>query len=529
MTQRKHPLAGSERTALAGSHCAGPLEDNERFDISLIIRRPDAAEFKRHLVGLCRDHVNAPSNSAYLSREEYARRFSASPEDREKVRGFARRYQLQMIKDDPVTRTVVLSGTARQFNDAFGIRLQRYTHAAGNFRGRTGAIHLPAELQGIVTAVLGLDNRPQARTHFRFRPPIRPAAQAPESVSYTPLVLAALYDFPAGDGEGQCVAIIELGGGYDESDLQAYFSSLGLPTPSLKTVSVDGGKNSPSGGTDSADGEVMLDIEIIGALAPHATLAVYFAGNSDQGFIDAINSAIHDRVNRPSVVSVSWGGPESSWTAQSLDAFDDALQSAAALGVTVCVASGDSGSGDGVGDGGDHVDFPASSPYALACGGTRLLAADNVIKAETVWNDGGQGGAGGGGISRHFPLPDWQKSLAAARAGGKKTPLTHRGVPDVAGNADPQTGYQVLVRGQHTVVGGTSAVAPLWAGLIARINAAAGQPLGYVQPRLYPAGVCRDITRGDNGDFVAASGWDACTGLGSPDGAKVAARLGQKR
>ncbi|WP_413742487.1 protease pro-enzyme activation domain-containing protein [Sodalis sp. RH15] len=529
MTDNKHALPGSDRKELPGSSCTGPLEDNERFDVSLIVRRPDAAGFQQHISSLCQsrnpDAKVTPSSPALLSREEYARRFAASLEDVSKVREFAHRHQLRVVSENRVTRTVILSGTARQFMEAFGVRLQHYQHASGHFRGRTGAIHLPADLAGIVTAVLGLDNRPQARAHFRFRPPIRPAAKDPTSGSYTPLELAALYDFAPGDGAKQCVGIIELGGGYDETDLQNYFSSLGLPPPAVNAVSVDGGKNSPSGGADSADGEVMLDIEVLGALAPQAKLAVYFAGNSDQGFINAVNNAIHDTANRPSVISISWGGPESSWTAQSLDAFDDVLQSAAALGVTVCVASGDSGSSDGVNDGADHVDFPASSPYALACGGTRLNAGKGAIKTETVWNDGEQGGAGGGGISTHFPLPGWQKSLKAVRTGGKQAALAHRGVPDVAGNADPETGYKVLVHGQWTVVGGTSAVAPLWAGLIARVNGAAGKTLGYMQPLLYPAGACRDVTQGNNGDFAAASGWDACTGLGSPDGKKIAALL----
>ncbi len=529
MTVNKHPLPGSDKKELAGSNCTGPLADNERFDISIIVRRPDAAGFQQHLTALCqtRDRTGASPRPAPLSREEYARRFGAARSDLDKVRAFADRYQLRIVRENSVTRTVILSGTAGQFNAAFGVRLQHYEHAAGHYRGRTGPIHLPADLADIVTAVLGLDNRPQARAHFRFRPPIRPAGNAPSPLSYTPLELAALYDFAAGAGAGQCVGIVELGGGYDDADLQRYFSSLGLPAPTVEAISVGGGKNSPSGGADSADGEVMLDIEIIGALAPQARLAVYFTGNSDQGFINAVNSAIHDAANRPSVISISWGGPESSWTEQSLDAFDDVLQSAATLGVTVCVASGDSGSSDSVADGADHVDFPASSPYALACGGTRLLADNGAIKAETVWNDGEQGGAGGGGISTHFPRPVWQKSLRAVRTGGEKTALTRRGVPDVAGNADPQTGYNVLVHGQWTVVGGTSAVAPLWAGLIARINAAQGKTLGYMQPLLYPAGACRDITQGNNGDFAAASGWDACTGLGSPDGKKIAALLNQ--
>ncbi len=525
MTDNKHSLPGSERKEFAGSSCTGPLKDSERFDVSVIVRRPDAAGFQQTVNSLCQSHTGSSSRAAPLSREEYARRFGVAPEDVKKVREFAQQHQLRVVSEDRVTRTVILSGTARQFNDAFGVLLQHYEHASGHFRGRTGEIHLPADLVDIVTAVLGLDNRPQARAHFRFRPPIRPATKAAASGPYTPLELATLYDFAPGGGAEQCVGIIELGGGYDETDLQQYFSSLGLPAPSVNAVSVDGGKNSPSNGAGSPDGEVMLDIEIIGALAPQAKLAVYFAGNSDKGFIDAVNNAIHDTANRPSVISISWGGPESSWTAQSMDAFDDVLQSAVALGVTVCVAAGDSGSSDGVADGADHVDFPASSPYALACGGTRLLENNGAIEAETVWNDGDQGGAGGGGISAHFPLPDWQKSLKAVRTGGKTAALSHRGVPDVAGNADPETGYKVLVHGQWMVVGGTSAVAPLWAGLIARVNAAAGKTLGYMQPLLYSAAACRDITQGNNGDFAAASGWDACTGLGSPDGKKVATLL----
>jgi kumamolisin len=229
------------------------------------------------------------------------------------------------------------------------------------------------------------------------------------------------------------------------------------------------------------------------------------------------------------VVSISWGGPESMWSAQSVNAFNDVLQSAAALGVTICVASGDSGSSDAAGDPGDQVDFPASSPYVLACGGTHLSASAQGITNEVVWNDGAQGGASGGGVSTVFALPVWQKGLEVSRTGGSGgtgAALSMRGVPDVAGDASPATGYDVLIDGEETVVGGTSAVAPLWAALIARINAAAGRASGFVNPKLYAAkSACRDITEGNNGSFAASPGWDACTGLGSPDGAKVAAAL----
>ena len=225
-------------------------------------------------------------------------------------------------------------------------------------------------------------------------------------------------------------------------------------------------------------------------------------------------------MNKPSVISISWGGPESTWTAQAMTAFDSAAQDAAALGVTICAASGDNGSSDGVTDGGNHVDFPASSPHILACGGTSLQSANAVITSETVWNDGAQGGAGGGGFSNQFPLPAWQVSdnITPPSGGG-------RGVPDVAGDADPETGYNVLVDGQQLVIGGTSAVAPLWSGLIALLNQKLGKPLGFLQPTLYGlsgnSGAFHDITKGSNGAFSAGPGWDAATGLGSPDGAAL--------
>jgi kumamolisin len=268
----------------------------------------------------------------------------------------------------------------------------------------------------------------------------------------------------------------------------------------------------------------MLDIEVAGAIAPGASIAVYFAPNTDAGFLDAITTAIHDTVNKPSVISISWGSAESTWTQQSMTAFDSAFQVAAAMGITVCVASGDDGSSDGVTDGADHVDFPASSSFVLACGGTSLQSTGGKITSETVWNDGANGGSGGGGVSTVFALPVWQKGLQVTNSKGVKSPLQNRGVPDVSGDADPQTGYDIRVDGTNAVFGGTSAVAPLWAGLIARINSAKGSSVGLIQPKLYMnAASLHDITQGNNGDFEASGGWDACTGLGSPDGQKIAA------
>jgi len=308
-------------------------------------------------------------------------------------------------------------------------------------------------------------------------------------------------------------------------DLSNYFSSLNIKEPQVISVSVDGGTNSPTT-PDSADGEVMLDIEVAGAIAPAAKIVVYFAPNTDQGFLDAITTAAHDSANQPSVISISWGSAESQWTSQALTNFDEAFQAAAAMGVTVCVASGDNGSSDGVNDGNNHVDFPASSSFVLGCGGTAMQTSNEQIVNETVWNDLPNGGSTGGGVSNVFPLPTWQDGFdvpaPTVQGGG-------RGVPDVSGDADPNTGYNILVDGQTEVIGGTSAVAPLWAGLVARINQQMGKPIGFLNPLIYAQAVeasgFHDITQGNNGTFSAGPGWDACTGLGSPDGAQLLAAL----
>jgi kumamolisin len=369
-----------------------------------------------------------------------------------------------------------------------------------------------------------MDDRPQARTHFRYRDRATPKAAA--AVSYNPPQVAQLYNFPTTvNGAGQTIGIIELGGGYKTADLKNYFASLKITEPKVTAVLVDKAKNSPTN-ANSADGEVLLDIEVAGSVAPGAKIAVYFAPNTDQGFLDALTTAIHDTTHNPSVISISWGGPESTWTAQAMTAFDSAAQDGAALGVTICAACGDSGSSDGVTDGNNHVDFPASSPNVLACGGTSLQSANGAITSETVWNDGAQGGATGGGFSVQFPEPSYQTSanIKPPTGGG-------RGMPDVSGDADPQTGYNVLVDGESLVIGGTSAVAPLWSGLIALLNQSLGKPVGFLQPQIYPfvppssSDAFHDITQGNNGAFSAGPGWDAATGLGSPSGQNLLAAL----
>ncbi len=521
---QRHPLKGSERQPLHGAKLTGPANPDERLEVSVLLRQNAAAALQDRVTRLSKgDYSLAP-----LSREDFAATHGASAADIAAVKSFAVAHHLTVVSTSAGRRTVVLSGTVANFEEAFGVKLQNYEHPAGSYRGREGTLSLPGELKDIVQAVLGLDNRPQAQAHFRH--PSRSkkigadaATPAAAPVSYNPTTVASLYGFPAGTGAGQAIGIIELGGGSRAADIKTYFQSLGLAAPKLVSVSVDHAKNHASGGANGPDGEVMLDIEVAGSIAPEATLVVYFAPNTDAGFLDAITTAIHDTVHKPSVISISWGGPESTWTAQAFTAFDQAFQEAGVLGVTVTVASGDNGSSDGVTDGGNHVNFPASSPHVLACGGTSLQANGNVIASETVWNDGAQGGASGGGISVAFPtVPAWQAGLSAALAKGGSVALNGRGVPDVAGDADPETGYKVRVDGTNTVIGGTSAVAPLWAGLIARVNAARGTPVGFINPLLYQnQPVFNDIVTGNNGTYAASEGWDACTGLGSPIGAAL--------
>ncbi len=503
MNNKKVTLPGSERQPIGTR--VGDQPENETIEVSIILKPKTRATVPQQ-------------GGQAVSREDFAAKHGADSADIEKVKEFAKGNNLTVGEISAERRTVKLEGTAADMKRAFEVSLARYEHEGLQYRARSGSIQIPAELAGSVEAVLGLDDRPQAKPHYRVHD--HKSAQAAKGISYSPRQVAQLYQFPLDvNGAGQTVGIIELGGGFKPADLQNYFASLKLPEPTVVAVSVDKGKNKPTN-PNGADGEVMLDIEVVGAVAPGARIAVYFAPNTSQGFQDALTTAIHDTTNKPSVISISWGGPESTWTAQSMTAFDSAAQDAAALGVSICAASGDNGSGDGVTDGKNHVDFPASSPHILACGGTSLQSSNGAITSETVWNDGAQGGAGGGGFSVQFPLPSWQ-------AGAKIKPPAGggRGVPDVSGDADPQTGYNVLVDGQSLVIGGTSAVAPLWSGLIALLNQKLGKPVGFLQPVLYglpkTAAAFHDITSGSNGAFSAGPGWDAASGLGSPSGGNL--------
>jgi len=496
-------------TTLAGSFLPAPAGKTQGV--------PDKSETIEVTVRLRRKKKLPPRamTGKILSLQSYERSYAASRDDSDKVEAFAHLHNLSTVTVNLARRSIILRGAISDFELAF------HTSVITNdsYRVLTGAIKLPADLSAIIVGVFGLDNRPVARPMFQvLKQNGQIVSHVQSGQTYTANQLAGIYGFPASaTGAGQCIGIIELGGGFRQTDITAYFNNLGIVPPVVKAISVDGGTNSPST-SDGADGEVMLDIEVAGAVAPGAAIAVYFAPNTDQGFLDAITSAVHDEINQPSVISISWGSAELNWTTQALDNFNEAIQTAAALGVNVCVASGDSGSRDGETDGKVHVDFPASSPYALACGGTTLRVQNNQIVSETVWHDSADS-ASGGGVSTHFPLPDYQASAKVPLE--IDTKFKGRGVPDVAGNADPNSGYSVLVDGQQLIIGGTSAVAPLMAGLIALLNEGNKKRVGFIHPQIYAdPSLCRDITVGNNKTtskdtgYSAGAGWDACSGLG---------------
>jgi len=504
-------LAGSERSHPSDSVDLGSVGPAKNIQITLLLRRQP----QPHAQGTGR-----------VSRAAFARSHGADPLDVEAVRSFASAHALSVERVSLAARTVDIRGPVGTLSKLFGADIRLSQVGRRIYRTRQGSLHLPAALVDRVVAVLGFDQRPAAGTNFRKEEKVL------ASVAYTPCEISSIYNFPPNTGKGQTIALIELGGGYVEQDLTSYWQSLGLPKVAVKTVNVDGAANQPIGDSNSADSEVALDIEVAGAAAPGANIVVYFAPNTDAGFLNAINAAIHDEVNRPSVISISWGAAELSWTAQSKNAFNAAFEDAAMLGISVCVAAGDAGSSDGEKDKRKHVDFPASSPWVLACGGTRLLAGNGQIFSETVWNDTRTGGSTGGGVSAYFSKPGYQDQIKVPKPSDTRN-ATGRGLPDVAAVADPQTGYRVLIDGQELVLGGTSAVAPLWAALIALCNEQLGRNAGWLNPTLYGTlgqhRVTHDITSGTNGAYRAGNGWDCCTGLGTPDGLAILRLLQQAK
>ena len=523
-------LEGSERQMRAGARRVAAADPNEIFTVSVRVRRrPDAPQLP-DLVALS---LAPLSERKYLSRADFAKEYGASENDLGAIEDFARANGLEVVEASIPRRTVVLKGTVAQMSKAFAVDLAMYETAEEKYRGREGKIYVPANIADIVEGVFGLDDRKMARPNISSKTKITPGGPGHTTAQLTPPQVAKLYGFPTPpEGFNQTIGLFEFGGGYWFSDVQLFYDSVHLPPPSITPVSVDGQTNAPEP-LDTNTVETLVDINVAGSAAPRAKLAVYFAPWTQCGWVDVVTTAIHDTTNNPSVISISWGYAENEtaqgleWSLDAITAVHTTFQEAAAMGVTILVASGDNGSNCQISDGKAHVQYPASDPYVTCVGGTRISKVSGSIFTETTWSNDG---VTGGGISDifyppRFPLPPWQNWVTIP--GSVNDGHIARGIPDIAGYADP--GYELFEEGTKLgPVPGTSLAAPLYAALVALINARLGIPLGWLNPQLYSlardaatyAEVFRDIEDGLNNSvppapgYTAGPGWDACTGLG---------------
>jgi kumamolisin len=443
------------------------------------------------------------------------------------------RLGLSVISSSQASHSVRLSGTAAQMEAAFQPALAVYKHPEqGEFRGRERGLQIPAELEGLITGVFGLDERRVARRRAL------PLALTESANAVSPAELASHYDFPAGDGSGQTVAIAEFGGGYFASDLTAFCAKQGSAVPKVTTVGVNGApiytlaeiqqlpqQQQQEQMDDSV--EVNMDVQIVAGLAPGAEQIVYFSTFDEQGWVDLLNEVIEHSPAAAVALSVSWGLAEDDpdWSAAARQAIDERLQAVAAAGITVCVAAGDDGSADQESDGRAHVDFPASSPHALAVGGTMFSGETDVVWWQSPGERSGGGGATGGGVSVFFPRPCWQDVQIASINPGA---IDGRVIPDIAALAGPPF-YDLIFNGQDQPNGGTSAATPLWASLIALLAGSEATPWKpqFLAPLLYAAGSgggtvgsegCTDVTSGDNNSSTLGKGYSAGPGFDAVSG-----------
>jgi kumamolisin len=529
-------LSNSMHHLPAGSVAKQRTNPNRWIELTLGVRR------RRELPDLSTLDNKRPAERTYMTREQLRDEYGSDPAAVDAIEKFAAAHNLVVTKNEPTSARMGLGGTVANLNAAFGVTLFDYSNPKlGEFHARTGPISVPAELGDAITGVFGFNNhRALRRLPRRSRlSELRLNAAAESRPWFMPTELAAIYNFPNANAQAQCIGLLEFGGGVEQPDVAAYFQKIGVPAPNIQIVAVDGVSTDPAADPDST-GEVMLDIDVAGALAGGAKIAVYFSTFDEKGFIDCLSAVINDSANDPGVLSISWGWDENQpfnntvlWSPAAMDHVNQSLLAVAQLGITVCVSTGDDGSEAQVQDGHAHVNFPATSPYVLAVGGTTLHARKGTNGwtsiTEVVWNDG-PGSGTGGGISDITPVASWQEGKVPRSINPGN--FAGRAIPDVAANADPNTGYLVRSGGQFGIVGGTSASAPLWGSLITRINAVLGKRVGNFNALLYgtigPAGVLRDISSGNNdtdgllnGQFQAGPGWDACTGWGAPDGAKL--------
>lgn len=535
-TQTHVLLPGSKRAKDPNATVVGKVDPKEKIDVTIDLAGPEMPS--------ANDFVGQT-----LTPAELAEKYGTKKSDADQVAKVLKKYGLKVEEVSLATRSMRVSGTIAAMESAFrpGLVLMKSARQ-GEYRGRQGTLQIPSGLKGLVKSVLGLDERRMARRRARK------AGATTSSQGLAPADVEKLYNFPAGDCAGQTIAIAEFGGGFFASDLSAYCAQFQRPVPPIQAIAVDAPAftlaqilalpKAKRGDELDSSIEVMMDVEIIAGLCPKAEISVYFSTFDQQGWVDLLDKVIEAR---PPVVSISWGLAEDdpSWSPSARTAIDNRLNAARLLGITACIASGDDGSGDQINDGSAHVDFPSCSPNALSVGGTMLTQSGSTTKEVTWWDSPGRrtnngGGATGGGVSIFFPRPDWQNVKVKSLNSGS---IDGRVMPDVAAVAgDPM--YQLVVVGHPQVSGGTSASAPVWASLITRVNSLLPQAKQqrFVTPLLYQNGpngkplgngVSRDITSGNNASnpepgkgYAAGPGFDAVSGWGVPDGAKLLSALG---
>jgi kumamolisin len=529
-------LAGSARLAqqLPDSTTARPLTHAELAAPAVVtVHLREAPRADTLAVALARQQHTPVQARRYINAAELVRTHRAHPDDVAAVTRWAIAAGLRVRHPEGATNTLDVGGSLGALGRAFDVSLETRRHrdattgALTVYRDHRDELSVPSDLDGIVTAAFGLSDRPAARPHLALLPRGLSA-----SCSYSAEELARVYDFPVlpngGAGTTITVGVAELGGAVHRPDLAAFAARHSRLRVVEEAVNGWGPHSDPFG----PDTEVALDWQVIAGVLAHCApqadvlMVIKYAPNTDRGFTNLEASFATDGRDY-AAVSTSWGAPEDHWTPAAMNAMDRAFQMGAVRGMVHSVAAGDNGSTDARTDGRQHADHPASAPHAVGCGGTRLLAERDSRVSEEVWNElrAGQG-ATGGGVSEHFAVPRYQSS-AGLRPTSANDGSPGRGVPDVAGNADPLTGYVIHHRGLDSVVGGTSAVAPLWTALFAVVSASTGHRLGNVLPALYGARAVgfTDVTTGDNGAYRADRGWDPATGLGVPAGRGLCAAL----
>jgi pseudomonalisin len=382
---------------------------------------------------------------------------------------------------------------------------------SGDTMHPTSSITMPASFGGQVSEVLGLD----------LRPVVMPSSTTTSPPTAADLASAYAAPASATAGTGTVIATVQFSG-WNSSDLSTYAAHLGRKIVGLTQVAVDGASTTPTKGDTSGPLEVSLDQEMVLTAAPGARQRIYFAPETLQGMYDAWSRIAADAKNGAiTAVSTSWGMCESELSANARGVLEDAIDRVVASGATVFAASGDSGARCAVSSTSASVSvtYPASSPAVVGVGGTSLTRSGSGW-SESVWNS--SQGSSGGGVSRAIARPSYQSSIGISGS--------TRAVPDIAADADPNTGPAVYIAsaGGWVLGGGTSLSAPLQASQFASTLSArgCGRGVGDIHASLYAhTGAFRDITSGSNGSVSARVGYDAVTGLGTPRWSALSAVL----